>query len=168
MNRSTGMAVLMAFLAPPVYADVTAAFSPGTAEQTVIDTIRSARHSIHVAAYSFTSRPIAQALIDARAHGVEVAAVLDKCNLTGRYSGATFLAHAGIPVRVDSQYASMHDKFMVIDGVTVETGSFNFTRAAGNGRNAENVIILRDMPDVAAAYEQEFVRLWVESDSFEL
>ena len=162
MNRSTGMAVLMAFLAPPVHADVTAAFSPGTAEQTVIDTIRSARHSIHMAAFSFTSRPIARALIDARAHGVEVAVVLDKCNLTGRYSGATFLAHAGVPVRIDSQYASMHDKFMVIDGVTVETGSFNFTRAAAE-RNAENIVVLRDMPEIAAAYEQEFERLWVES-----
>ena len=35
---------------------------------------------------------------------------------------------AGIPIRINSYYAIMHDKYMVIDGKTVETGSFNYTR----------------------------------------
>ena len=54
--------------------------------------------------------------------------VVDKSNETARYSAATFLANQGVPVRIDYQYAIMHDKFMVIDGETLETGSFNFNR----------------------------------------
>jgi phosphatidylserine/phosphatidylglycerophosphate/cardiolipin synthase-like enzyme len=44
----------------------------------------------------------------------------------------------------------MHVKFIVVDGVAVETGSFNFTKGAAV-RNAENVVVLHD-PDAAAAY----------------
>src|SRR6185503_11529261 len=100
-------------------------------------------------AYSFTSRPIAQALIEAKNRGVSVQAVMDKSNESARYTEAVDLVREGIPVRMDGRYAIMHDKFMVIDGVTVETGSFNFTRAAVE-RNAENLIVLRDTPDVAS------------------
>lgn len=49
--------------------------------------------------------------------------VLDKSQLSERYSGATFLANAGVPVRIDSRCAIMHNKFLVIDGQTVETGA---------------------------------------------
>ena len=58
-----------------------------------------------MAAYSFTSPKIAKALVDAHKRGVQVRAVLDKSQLSERYSGATFLANAGVPVRIDSRYA---------------------------------------------------------------
>jgi hypothetical protein len=45
-------------------------------------------------AYSFTSAPIAKALVDAHKRGVKVFAVLDKSNETGKYSAATFLNNA--------------------------------------------------------------------------
>ena len=64
-------------------------------------------------------------------------------------------------MRVDYRYAIMHDKFIVVDGETVDAGSFNFTRAAENS-NAENVIVLHD-PAVAQRYGQEWDRLWAES-----
>ena len=63
--------------------------------------------------------------------------VVDKSNATARYTAATFLANKGVPVRVDYRYAIMHDKFVVVDGERVETGSFNFT-AGAEKRNAEN------------------------------
>ncbi len=163
MTRLPMLALLL--LATPAQADVTVAFSPGDAEQSVIAAIGSARHSVHLAAYSFTSRPVARALVDAKARGVEIEAVLDRSNATARYSGATLLARAGIPVRIDARYAIMHDKFLVIDGATVETGSFNYTKAAAE-KNAENVVVLRDMPDVAARYEAEWQHLWAESEAF--
>jgi phosphatidylserine/phosphatidylglycerophosphate/cardiolipin synthase-like enzyme len=76
-----------------------------------------------------------------------VEAVLDKSNATANYTEATELAASSFPVRVDYRYAIMHDKFIVVDGVTVETGSFNLTSAAEKP-NAENVIMLREYPDV--------------------
>jgi len=63
-------------------------------------------------------------------------------------------ANQGIPVRADYQYAIMHNKFIVVDGQTVELGSFNFT-AAAEDKNAENVIVLHDSA-VAQRYSQEW------------
>ena len=51
--------------------------------------------------------------------GVRVRGMLDKSQLSERYSGATFLANAGVTVRINSRYAIMHNKFLVIDGQTV-------------------------------------------------
>lgn len=130
-----------------------------------MQTINAARQSIIVAAYSFTSKPIAKALVDAHKRGVRVQVVLDKSQRTERYSSATFLSNMGIPVRIDSRYAIMHNKFMVIDGKTVETGSFNYTSSAAR-RNAENVIVLRDNPRAAQVYAQQWQRLWDESQPY--
>ena len=87
--------------------------------------------------------------------------VVDKSEATARYTAATFLANQGVPVRIDYRYAIMHDKFMVVDGETVEEGSFNYTAAAERS-NAENVLVLHD-PAVAGAYGKEWDRLWGES-----
>lgn len=142
---------------------VSVAFSPGNAEEVVVHTINGARKTILVAAYSFTSRPIATALLDAKARGVDVRVVADKSQRTERYTSVRFLANKGVSVRINSRYAIMHNKFLVIDGATVETGSFNFTRSA-TLRNAENVIVLGNMPEVAATYSREWNRLWDEAD----
>ena len=88
--------------------------------------------------------------------------VVDKSNATARYTRATFLANQGMPVRVDYRYAIMHDKFIVVDGVTVETGSFNYTASAEH-KNGENILVLHD-PAVAQRYGQEWDRLWAESE----
>jgi phosphatidylserine/phosphatidylglycerophosphate/cardiolipin synthase-like enzyme len=56
----------------------------------------------------------------------------------------------------------MHNKFMVIDGVTVETGSFNYTSAAVKSI-AENAIVIRNAPDIAKIYAAEWTRLWDEA-----
>ena len=54
------------------------------------------------------------------------------------------------------------DKFIVVDGETVETGSFNFT-AGAEKRNAENVVVLND-PAIAEQYGREWERLWSQSE----
>jgi phosphatidylserine/phosphatidylglycerophosphate/cardiolipin synthase-like enzyme len=43
-----------------------------------------------------------------------------------------------VPTMIDAQHAISHNKVMIIDGETVLTGSFNFTKAAQE-KNAENV-----------------------------
>jgi phosphatidylserine/phosphatidylglycerophosphate/cardiolipin synthase-like enzyme len=71
-------------------------FSPsGSAHELVIRAIQNARHSIRVAAYSFTSKDIARALANAHRSGIEVRVVLDDSQKSERYTGATFLANAG-------------------------------------------------------------------------
>ena len=44
---------------------------------------------------------------------------------------------------IDAAHAIAHNKVMTIDGETVVTGSFNFTRAAEE-KNAENLLEIRD------------------------
>jgi phosphatidylserine/phosphatidylglycerophosphate/cardiolipin synthase-like enzyme len=143
--------------------DAEVAFSPHCgATALVITTIGEATQPIRMAAYGFTSKPIAKALLDAHKRGIDVEVVGDKSQATARYTAATLLANQGVPVRVDYQYAIMHDEFLVVDGSTVEDGSFNFTQAAEKS-NAENVLVLHDA-SVAAKYGQEWERLWAESE----
>lgn len=126
-------------------------FSPdGGCTAAIVREIGRAKTSIVVQAYSFTSPPIAGALVEAFRRGVRVTAVLDKSNLTGRYSAADYLKHSGVPTFIDSRHAIAHNKVIVIDSSTVITGSFNFTKAAEEN-NAENILILRSA-SLAAQY----------------
>ena len=126
-------------------------FSPhGGCTGRVVDALRSARGTVLVEAYSFTSEPIARALVEARRRGVTVEVILDKSQRTERRCAAPLLIAAGIPVELDAAHAIAHNKVMVIDGRTVLTGSFNFTDAAED-RNAENLLVIEN-PDLAAQY----------------
>jgi phosphatidylserine/phosphatidylglycerophosphate/cardiolipin synthase-like enzyme len=116
----------------------------------IVKTLGEAKTSIMLQAYSFTSAPIAKALVDAKKRGARVEAILDKSNRTDKYSAADFLANSGIPTLIDAQHAIAHNKVIIIDGETVIGGSFNYTKAAQD-KNAENVEITRDRA-VAAKY----------------
>ena len=119
-------------------------FSPkGGATDAIVQELDNAKTSILVQAYSFTSAPIAKALVAAHERGVKVEILLDKSHLTERYTNAPFLAKSGIPVKIDSAHAIAHNKVMIIDGEKVITGSFNFTKAAED-KNAENLLVIRD------------------------
>lgn len=132
-------------------------FSPrGGAQQAIVDVIGQAKESVLVQAYSFTSSPIAKALLEAHKRGVLVKVILDKSQRTAKYSGATFLKNVGIPVWIDAKHAIAHNKVMVLDGQTVITGSFNFTKAAEE-KNAENLLIIRDQ-GLARLYTQNWER----------
>lgn len=101
-----------------------------------------------------TSPPILSALAAAKGRGLDVAVILDKSNdrsgEKSRYSGATFVARAGIPVFIDYRPAIAHNKIIVIDRHLVITGSYNFTSRAER-RNAENVTFI-DSAEVASRF----------------
>ena len=118
-------------------------FSPnGGCTETIVNQIEAAKSEILVQAYSFTSAPIAKALISAHKRGVKVEAILDKSQKSERYTSATFLKNAGVPTYIDDKHAIAHNKIMIIDQETVITGSFNFTKAAEE-KNAENLLVIR-------------------------
>jgi phosphatidylserine/phosphatidylglycerophosphate/cardiolipin synthase-like enzyme len=139
-------------------------FSPGgSATAVVLKAIAAARTSLLLVAYEFSDRDVAEALEAAAHRGVKVRVVADFKAAQARYSQVRILVAAGVPVRLDSRYAITHDKFMVIDGVSVETGSYNYSTAAAK-KNAENALVLWHLPELAAAYASEFERLWAESE----
>ena len=120
-------------------------FSPhGGCTEAAVENLKKATNSVLVQAYSFTSAPIAQALVDAEKRGVKVQVILDKSQRTEKYSSADFVAHAGILTFIDTKHAIAHNKIMVIDGKTILTGSFNFTKAAESS-NAENLLVIQDV-----------------------
>jgi len=119
-------------------------FSPkGGCTEAIVKEIGHAKTEILIQAYSFTSAPIAKALVNAHKRGIKIEAILDKSNVTGQYSSATYLYNNNIPVFIDSVHAIAHNKVIIIDKETVITGSFNFTKAAENN-NAENLLILKN------------------------
>jgi phosphatidylserine/phosphatidylglycerophosphate/cardiolipin synthase-like enzyme len=120
---------------------------------------------VRVLGYSFTSAPVTAALIAASKRGVDVRVVVDhRNNVSEDRSGKgraalSAMSLAGIQVRTISTYAIHHDKVIVADRSTTQTGSFNFSAAAANA-NSENVIVLWNNPALAQGYLRHWERNW--------
>ena len=128
----------------PKDASIQVYFSPdGGCTDAINKVLGQARQEILVEAYSFTSAPIAKALLDAHKRGITVQVILDKSQRRQKYSSATFLKNSRIPTYIDAKHAIAHNKIIIIDREIVITGSFNFTKAAEE-KNAENLLIIRD------------------------
>jgi len=65
------------------------------------------------------------------------------------------LIAAGMDVRIDGEVAIAHNKVLIVDGVTVVSGSYNWT-ACAEKRNAENLFVLRDKK-IAAIYRANWI-----------
>ena len=118
--------------------------------------IDAATRSVLVQAYSFTSAPIAAALIRAHERHVDVRVILDRSDVAGRGSKLATLVAAGVPTWIDSRHAIAHNKIIVYDGLIVQTGSFNLTNAAEHA-NAENAVFIVDA-GVAKLYTDNWAR----------
>jgi phosphatidylserine/phosphatidylglycerophosphate/cardiolipin synthase-like enzyme len=141
------------FATPP---SVAVHFSPkGGCTEAVVRELATARHEVQVLAYSFTSKEIAQALVDAKLRGVHVEIVLDHSNEKEEYTDLHFFLGQGLTPLIDSHHAIAHNKVIIVDGRTVITGSFNFTHQAEN-ENAENMLIIKGHPELVGSYRKDF------------
>ena len=128
-------------------------YSPkGGCTEAVVQELRQTRHEILVQAYSFTSKPIAEALVEAKGRGLHVEILLDRSNEQETHSELGDLLGRGISPLIDSHHAIAHNKVMILDGRTLITGSFNFTHQA-ESENAENLLIIKGHPDLRAGTE---------------
>jgi len=165
---SSFFSYISSFVSPPAQSPIPSTasfevgFSPkGKSLNIILSEIKRAEESILVAAYSFTSKPISTALMEAHKRGVAVRVVADAKSNSSQYSAVMFLANQRVPVRANDRYAIFHHKFMVFDNRHVQTGSFNYSAAAVD-RNAENVLLLLNVPELAGVYAREWQRLWNE------
>jgi len=145
-------------LTTPAGQTIEAGFSPeGGAEALVLKVIDSARTSVRLAGYSFTSPKVVRALLDAKRRGIDVAVVVDDRSNHAKVSqqALNLLVNASIPTRTVDRYAIHHDKYVVVDDRHVETGSFNFTTSAAR-RNSENVLVVWNNPALAKRYSQHW------------
>ncbi|MBU0744251.1 MAG: phospholipase D family protein [Gammaproteobacteria bacterium] len=130
-------------------------FTPGSdCASKIIQTIEMARKQILVQAYSFTDISIANAIVSAKRKGIDVRIILDKSQLKGKYNLIHFLSKNKIKPIIDWRPAIAHNKVIIIDGLIVIGGSYNYTHSASK-RNAENAIIIKD-----AGLAKEYVNNW--------
>ncbi len=135
---------------------LTAYHSPkGGCTDAIVAELARARREILVQAYSFTSKPIAKALVDAKGRGVHVEIILDKSNEQEANTELGDLMQQGLAPYIDAQHAIAHNKIMIVDARTLITGSFNFTHQA-EAENAENLLIIRGNPELVKSYRQHF------------
>ena len=120
--------------------------------------VATADKTLDLALYSLTKDDIAQAIIEAHKRGVRVRLVIDKAQAGGRHADDEKLEEAGIVVKRmgGMRGGLMHHKFAIIDGKTVLTGSYNWTKG-GSLKNSENLII---MDSLIEEFQIEFNKLW--------
>ncbi|MFJ3318599.1 phospholipase D family protein [Herbaspirillum huttiense] len=152
----------------PPEAIVEVGFSPeGSAEALVLKTIDSARKQIRMMAYAFTSPKVVKALLAAHKRGVDVKLLVDAKTLEeeGRKrsqpgnAAVSTLVEAGVEVRTIDKYQIQHEKTFVVDGRTVELGSYNFTQGAAT-RNGETAMVISNAPNVAKVYLDHWATRW--------
>jgi phosphatidylserine/phosphatidylglycerophosphate/cardiolipin synthase-like enzyme len=124
----------------------------------MIQIVSSAQSNIRFMAFSFTDYPLAKAMIDRAAAGVDTAGIYEKVGSDAEGAEMKTFYCAKVPVRQDGNPKFLHDKIIIIDNHFVISGSFNFSSNAADS-NDENMIII-DNPDIAKLYMQEFAKLW--------
>lgn len=128
---------------------------PRDCARLITDVIDQAKNTIHMQAYGLTYPEIINSLIKANERGVKVRVLLDRSNLTQKYSKIDELKQAGIEIGIDKVSGIAHNKIIIADLYTVVTGSFNFTASAAK-RNVENVLIIQDS-NIAHSYLQNWL-----------
>ncbi len=131
-------------------------FTPGPeCENHIVNEINRAR-KIDIAVYSITNKKIADSIFSAHKRGARIRIITDRTMSGGKYSLATDLSTAGIPLRRNRKHKIEHNKFAVFDGMRIVTGSYNWTRNATQ-YNSENCIFLNMF---GPEYSMRFEYLW--------
>jgi phosphatidylserine/phosphatidylglycerophosphate/cardiolipin synthase-like enzyme len=134
-------------------------FSPqDRAADSIVQRVLDAEQSIRFLTFSYTSDPIAEAMVERHQAGVLVQGVFETRNAGGIGSEQERLRDNGIEALEDGNCYTMHHKVIIIDEETVITGSYNFTRRAEE-TNDENFVIIDD-PTIASQYLEEFERVY--------
>ena len=127
-------------------------------ENAIIPIVKSAERSIRFMAFSFTDYPLADAMSQRAAAGVDVAGVFETVGSETDASELRTLFCRDVPIKQDGNPSFLHDKVIVVDEQIVITGSLNYSTNA-EVSNDENVIII-DNAEIARLYLHEFERVW--------
>ncbi|MBI4053227.1 MAG: hypothetical protein HY394_04270 [Candidatus Diapherotrites archaeon] len=117
--------------------------------------IRKAGKSVDCALYEL-NLPYVISTLEEKQKSIPVRIMIDSDNIGEEQSLAQFKQQGFL--KTDDRGPFMHDKFCVIDGKTVTTGSMN---ATGNddAKNNNNLEII-ESPALAANYSAEFDEIW--------
>lgn len=140
--------------------DMEVCFSPDEpCDIKLIKLVQSAQKSIDVAIFDINLDQLVHELLVA-SKKMPVRILVDVRQAKGNHSLVPLLIKAGAQVRVGRQRGVMHNKFLIVDGRMLETGSFNYTNHASRANN-ENQIYLAN-PTVVSRYQKRFEKIWEE------
>lgn len=140
-------------------------FSPGDfCLNAIVSQIQSAQRTLDICVFTISDDRISDALIASHQRHVKVRVVTDNEKLLDLGSDIERHVKAGIAVKVDRTEHHMHHKFAVVDGKSVVTGSYNWTKSAAEF-NQENIIVSTELA-VVHSFQGEFERLWAKMDLF--
>ena len=119
--------------------------------------IKNAKKSIWVQMFSFTYKPVIQALLKARERNVEIYCLFD--NTKGNVEHSEDLIKAGVKIKYDWRGGvQFHRKLAVFDEMTVLIGSTNWSEQ-GFERNSE-VDLSVDDPELASDILNQMFKDW--------
>ena len=156
---------------------VTAGIAPDNAYRLVVETIRSARESIEVEAYTLEHYGLVMELVERARQGVRVTALLEGAPVggledqvlwacqqlhgTGRGTCA-FMVNAP-ELDVHDRYTYLHAKFIIVDRKRLLIGSQNLNHGSlpdddkGNGTGgSRGVVLVTDAPEMVARAVEVF------------
>jgi len=140
-------------------------FSPS--DQTtsnLVNVLNTCEYEIQFALLTFTSDPLANALVNNKTKGASCRGIIESINDTG--SEYDYLNQNGINTLAHTLSGQLHHKYAIIDGQhpssdpTVISGSHNWSNSAET-RNDENTLVIHDAI-VANLFFQEFEGRWCE------
>jgi phosphatidylserine/phosphatidylglycerophosphate/cardiolipin synthase-like enzyme len=148
------------YFTKPSYPEQVANRQGGVDEALVADFDR-ARQTIDAAVFDVRLPSLVNALVSAARRGVKVRMVVDYAanqDAADFRSAIDALEQGGVQITRDHRSALMHNKFVVIDGRVLWTGSMNFT-PNDVYRNNNNMLRL-ELPALIVNYKQRFERLF--------
>ena len=125
--------------------------------QALLELIRQANSSLHIAMFTWTHPLITEAVINAYHRGVDVAIVMDRDQGKGvNKKVLDELRQQDIPTYLSDGDGLLHHKLAIIDGTTLVVGSANWTRSAFQ-RNDDCFLVLQPLTN---QQKDKLARLW--------
>jgi phosphatidylserine/phosphatidylglycerophosphate/cardiolipin synthase-like enzyme len=119
----------------------------------LLELLSSARREIDAAIYAVSDPEVIAALEGACARGVKLRVLTEAEEYHGQLAGLGCLQ-----LRLDGNDRLMHDKFMIVDGELVWTGSANWSEGSFY-YDANNGLVIKDR-ELARAYAREFEEMF--------
>lgn len=161
--------LLVSLTGTAIQASTEVCFSPNDAcDQKLLSFVESATSSIDIAIYDINLDELVHALLK-KATKIPVRIIVDRRQSKGTHSLVPTLLSAKdkvaglkLELKYGHQRGIMHNKFTIVDGKEIETGSFNYTNHATKANN-ENQIYTDDQ-QVVTKYVRQFESIWGKGD----
>jgi phosphatidylserine/phosphatidylglycerophosphate/cardiolipin synthase-like enzyme len=133
----------------------------GEIRDILVDRLSNAKYDVYIAVAWITDKVFEDIILKLLEKGVVVDIIIvnDDINRNGNVNWGALIKNGA-----NIFYDSHHHKFCVIDRKVVITGSFNWTYAASNRINRENIIIIENESDLIEQFSHEFMVLKRESE----